>query len=97
MSNLELVKKLCDLVDDKTGNKIGNSQKLIQFVKDRPGHDQRYAIDASKIKEELNWEAKTDVDSGLENTIDWYLNNKSWLENVTSGAYLDYYQKHYQS
>jgi dTDP-glucose 4,6-dehydratase len=95
MSNLELVHLMCDLMDKKVGRPDGRSRNLIRFVQDRPGHDQRYAIDASKIKEELGWEAKLSINEGLELTIDWYLSNEKWLAEVTSGDYLNYYSKQY--
>lgn len=95
--NIEIVEKLCDLVDENLGRPIGDSRKLIQFVKDRPGHDRRYAIDSSKLKEELGWEPETDFGTGLKKTVEWYLNNRTWLENVTSGEYLKYYEKQYKN
>lgn len=95
MSNLELVHLMCDLMDKKVGRPEGRSRNLIRFVQDRPGHDQRYAIDASKIKEELGWEAQLPISKGLELTIDWYLSNEKWLTEVTSGEYLSYYSKQY--
>ena len=93
--NIDLVKLLCDLVDKKLDREIGTSQKLISFVKDRPGHDLRYAIDASKIKNELNWIPSVTFEEGLCKTIDWYLSNEDWLNNVTSGNYKNYYKKQY--
>ncbi len=95
--NIEIVEKLCDLVDENLGRPIGDSRKLIQFVKDRPGHDRRYAIDSSKLKEELGWKPETDFGTGLKKTVEWYLNNRTWLENVTSGEYLKYYEKQYKN
>ncbi len=95
MQNLALVHILCESVDRILGRPQGEAKSRITFVKDRPGHDQRYAIDASKIKKELNWEPVTNVGTGVEKTVQWYLNNKVWLENVTSGAYKTYYEKHY--
>ncbi|MGH1435302.1 MAG: dTDP-glucose 4,6-dehydratase [Lewinella sp.] len=95
-SNLGLVHQLCDVVDDLLGRAPGSSRKLITFVKDRPGHDQRYAIDASKIKAELGWEPTIGVEEGLQRTAKWYLNNTEWLERVTSGAYREYYAQQYQ-
>ncbi len=94
--NIEIVQKLCDTVDEKLGRSPGSSRKLIQFVKDRPGHDRRYAIDSSKLKREIGWLPETDFATGLEKTVDWYLNNKTWLDNVTSGEYLNYYKKQYE-
>lgn len=93
--NIDLVKLLCEQMDTKLGREKGNSEKLITFVKDRPGHDLRYAIDASKINKELGWEPSVTFEEGLEKTINWYLNNEKWLSNVTSGAYKSYYQKQY--
>ena len=94
--NIDLVMLLCDLVDQKIGRKKGSSQSLITFVKDRPGHDKRYAIDASKINKELGWEPSVTFEQGLSITIDWFLENKEWLENVTSGLYQEYYNKQYK-
>lgn len=93
--NIDLVRLLCTKMDEKLGRPKGTSEKLITYVKDRPGHDLRYAIDASKIKNELGWEPSVTFEQGLEITIDWYLNNEAWLKNVTSGAYLAYYEKQY--
>ncbi|MCX7696313.1 MAG: dTDP-glucose 4,6-dehydratase [Bacteroidales bacterium] len=93
--NIELVKLLCKLMDEKLGRQPGESEQLITFVKDRAGHDLRYAIDASKIKQELGWFPKTPFNKGLQLTIDWYLANEEWLHNVTSGEYQLYYQKMY--
>lgn len=96
-TNLDLVKKLCDIMDVKLGREIGSSQKLITFVKDRAGHDQRYAIDASKIEKELNWKPSIRFEEGFEKTIDWYLQNPNWLENILSGDYEKFYQKQYSN
>ncbi|MDR5590584.1 dTDP-glucose 4,6-dehydratase [Christiangramia sp. SM2212] len=93
--NIELVKLLCKLMDEKLGRPQGMSEKLITFVKDRPGHDKRYAIDASKIEKELNWYPTVTFEEGLSKTIDWYLDNKAWLKNITTGEYQDYYKKQY--
>ncbi|MBU2949633.1 dTDP-glucose 4,6-dehydratase [Tamlana agarivorans] len=93
--NIDLVKLLCAQMDKKLGRVQGTSEKLITYVKDRPGHDLRYAIDASKIKNELGWEPSVTFEQGLEKTIDWYLSNEDWLKNVTSGAYKEYYEKQY--
>lgn len=95
ISNLALVEKLCDLMDKKLGRTEGENRKLISFVKDRAGHDLRYAIDATKIKNNLGWTPAYTLDKGLEATIDWYLNNKEWLQHVTSGSYQTYYEKQY--
>lgn len=93
--NIDLVKLLCQIMDEKLGRSEGTSQELITYVKDRPGHDLRYAIDASKINKELGWRPSVTFEEGLEKTINWYLNNEEWLQNVTSGSYKDYYQKQY--
>jgi dTDP-glucose 4,6-dehydratase len=82
-------------MDEKLGREEGSSQELITFVKDRAGHDLRYAIDASKIEEELGWTPSVTFKEGLSETIDWYLENEEWLERVTTGAYRDYYEKQY--
>ena len=82
-------------MDATLGRLSGDSEKLITYVTDRPGHDLRYAIDASKIKNELGWEPSVTFEEGLAITIDWYLNNDAWLKNVTSGAYQSYYNKQY--
>lgn len=94
--NIDLVHLLCDIMDRKLGNVKGKSRGLITYVKDRAGHDMRYAIDASKIEEELGFKPSVDFKEGLEKTIDWYLENEEWLTNVTSGDYQNYYSKHYQ-
>jgi dTDP-glucose 4,6-dehydratase len=93
--NIELVKLLCSIMDKKLGRATGSSEKLITYVKDRPGHDKRYAIDASKINSELGWKPSVTFNEGLEKTVDWYLKNEAWLKNVTSGAYQEYYEKQY--
>ena len=82
-------------MDEKIGRPIGSSQKLITFVKDRPGHDKRYAIDATKISKELGWRPSVTFEQGLSKTIDWFLENTQWLENVTYGNYQEYYNKQY--
>jgi dTDP-glucose 4,6-dehydratase len=93
--NIDLVKLLCQIMDEKLGKDKGTSDKLITYVKDRPGHDLRYAIDASKINKELGWKPSVTFEEGLERTINWYLSNEEWLQNVTSGTYKDYYKKQY--
>jgi len=93
--NIDLVKLLCKQMDNKLGRTEGSSEQLITYVKDRPGHDLRYAIDASKIKNKLNWLPSVTFEEGLNKTIDWYLDNENWLNNVTSGEYQSYYQKQY--
>lgn len=94
--NIDLVKLLCQQVDKKLKRKLGTSEKLITFVKDRPGHDLRYAIDASKLNRALGWRPSVTIEEGLSKTIDWYLNSKDWLENVTSGSYQNYYKSQYK-
>ena len=93
--NVDLVHLLCDVMDEKLHRPIGDSRKLIRYVKDRAGHDMRYAIDASKIKNELGWEPSVTFEEGLRSTVDWYLSNEKWLDDVTSGAYQRYYKEHY--
>ncbi|NND93383.1 MAG: dTDP-glucose 4,6-dehydratase [Flavobacteriales bacterium] len=93
--NIDLVRRLCQILDNKLGREKGSSAKLITFVKDRAGHDMRYAIDANKIKTELGWEPSISFDEGFEQTVDWYLENEAWLENVTSGMYQNYYSQQY--
>ena len=95
--NIDIVKLLCDIMDRKLDRPEGTSQKLITYVKDRAGHDMRYAIDANKIKNELGWEPSLQFEEGLEKTVDWYLANTEWLENVTSGDYQKYYTNQYQA
>ncbi len=95
--NIDLVRLLCDTVDELLGRPVGSAQELITFVKDRPGHDRRYAIDATKIKEALGWEPAVQAKEGLRKTAAWYLNNEKWMNNVTSGAYQQYYTKQYDS
>lgn len=93
--NIDLVKLLCRQMDEKLNREIGSSEKLITYVRDRPGHDLRYAIDASKINQELGWKPSVTFEEGLNKTIDWYLDNGEWLNNVTSGEYQSYYEKQY--
>ncbi len=94
--NIDLVEKLCEITDELTGKTpSGVSKRLIRFVKDRAGHDWRYAIDSSKLQRELGWKPKTGFETGLRRTVQWYLDNREWLEEVTSGAYRDYYNKIY--
>lgn len=95
--NLDIVKLLCDIMDKKLDRAPGTNRQLITFVKDRAGHDMRYAIDASKIKKELDWEPSLQFEEGLEKTVDWYLSNTGWLDNVTSGDYQKYYTNQYQA
>lgn len=93
--NIDVVKLLCTIVDKKLGREPGTSSKLITYVKDRPGHDLRYAIDPGKTISETGWRPETSFEEGIEKTVDWYLNNENWLKNVTSGAYLQYYTNMY--
>ena len=93
--NIDLVQLLCTIMDDKLGRTKGESAKLITYVKDRPGHDLRYAIDASKINKQLGWKPSVTFEQGLEITVNWYLNNPDWLNNVTTGEYATYYKKQY--
>ncbi len=94
-TNLKLIRLLCELMDEKLGREKGSSAKLITYVKDRAGHDRRYAIDATKLNKELGWKPSVTFEEGLAKTLDWYLENEEWLNNVTSGAYQDYYKKMY--
>jgi dTDP-glucose 4,6-dehydratase len=93
--NIDLVKLLCKIMDVKLGRPSGTSEQLIAYVKDRPGHDLRYAIDASKINKELGWKPSVTFEQGLEKTVNWYLENQTWLNNITSGEYATYYEKQY--
>jgi dTDP-glucose 4,6-dehydratase len=93
--NIELIRFLCRIMDNKLQREEGESEKLINFVKDRAGHDMRYAIDASKLKKELGWEPSLQFEQGIELTVDWYLSNPGWLASVTSGDYQKYYEQHY--
>jgi dTDP-glucose 4,6-dehydratase len=94
--NIDLIKILCQQMDQKLGRTAGSSNNLIKYVKDRPGHDLRYAIDASKISTELGWRPTVTFEEGLSKTIDWYLSNEDWLNNITSGNYKSYYKQQYQ-
>jgi dTDP-glucose 4,6-dehydratase len=95
-TNIDLIRLLCQIMDEKLGRETGTSAQLITFVKDRAGHDLRYAIDSSKLQKELNWVPSLQFEEGLRKTVDWYLENDEWLENVTSGNYQSYYEKQYQ-
>ncbi len=95
--NIDLVKLLCKLMDEKIGNAVGTSEGLITYIKDRPGHDRRYAIDASKINKELGWKPSVTFEEGLAKTIDWYFENEDWLKHVTSGEYQQYYEEQYRN
>lgn len=94
-TNIDLIKLLCSIMDENLGRETGTSVKLISYVKDRAGHDLRYAIDSSKLQNELGWTPSLQFDEGLRKTIKWYLENNDWLDNVTSGDYLKYYDKQY--
>tara|TARA_R110001592_G_scaffold279760_2_gene547176 strand:- start:1148 stop:2233 length:1086 start_codon:yes stop_codon:yes gene_type:complete len=96
-TNIDLIKVVCKVMDKKLGREEGTSEKLITYVTDRAGHDMRYAIDATKLKNELGWVPSLQFEEGLENTIDWYLANEDWLNNVTSGDYQKYYEKQYEN
>ncbi|GGF16983.1 dTDP-glucose 4,6-dehydratase [Echinicola rosea] len=93
--NIDIVTLLCEIMDRKLGNEKGTSAQLITFVKDRAGHDLRYAIDAGKLEKELGWKPSLQFEEGIEKTVDWYLSNEVWLKSVTSGDYQNYYDKHY--
>jgi dTDP-glucose 4,6-dehydratase len=84
-------------MDNKLGREPGTSEKLITYIKDRPGHDRRYAIDSTKISQELGWKPSVTFEVGLEKTVEWFLANSEWLDHVTSGNYLKYYDNMYQS
>jgi len=95
--NLDLVLLLCKIMDEKLGREPGTAEALITYVTDRAGHDLRYAIDATRLKTELGWEPSLQFEEGLETTVDWYLNNQAWLDNVTSGNYKKYYEEMYEN
>jgi dTDP-glucose 4,6-dehydratase len=94
--NIDLIHVLCKIMDKKLGRAEGESAKLITFVKDRAGHDLRYAIDSSKLQRELGWMPSLQFEEGLEKTVDWYLANQGWMDEITSGDYKNYYQQQYQ-
>ena len=94
-TNIDLVRKICSIMDQKLNQPEGTASELITFVKDRAGHDMRYAIDATKLTEELGWKPSLQFEEGIERTIDWYLANPEWIENILNGAYMDYYQNMY--
>ena len=94
-TNIDLIHELCAILDRKLGRKPGESAQLITYVKDRAGHDLRYAIDSSKLQRELGWVPSLQFEEGLEKTVDWYLNNEEWLENIINGEYQNYYNKQY--
>ncbi|HEY4744515.1 MAG TPA: dTDP-glucose 4,6-dehydratase [Desulfuromonadaceae bacterium] len=93
--NIDIVNLVCDLLDARLGRPVGENRRLITFVKDRPGHDRRYAIDAARLKRDLSWEPAYTFETGIAETIDWYLANQEWVGEVTSGAYRDYYIQQY--
>jgi dTDP-glucose 4,6-dehydratase len=95
--NIDIVKVICKVMDKKLSKPEGTSEKLITYVTDRAGHDMRYAIDANKIMNDLGWEPSLQFEEGIEKTVEWYLANSEWLQNVTSGTYQSYYAKQYQS
>lgn len=95
--NIDLIQHLCAIMDKKLGREAGTSAQLITYVTDRAGHDLRYAIDATKLKQDLSWEPSLQFEEGLEKTVDWYLANEQWLNDVTSGAYQDYYAQQYKT
>lgn len=95
LKNIDLVRTLCKVMDEKMGRLLGSSEELIRFVKDRAGHDHRYAIDFSKLKNELGWTPATDFKTGLAKTVDWYLANDAWIKRVIDGSYLQYYERQY--
>lgn len=94
-TNIDLIKVMCAILDKKLGRDKGTSEKLIIYVKDRAGHDLRYAIDSTKLKNELDWMPSLQFEEGLEKTVDWYLENEEWMENITSGNYQEYYEEQY--
>lgn len=96
-TNIDLIKLMCSIMDRKLRREPGTSEKLISYVKDRAGHDLRYAIDSTKLQQELNWVPSLQFEEGLEKTIDWYLEHSEWMENVTSGDYQGYYERQYQN
>ena len=95
--NIDIVHLLCNIMDKKLGRAGGESAKLITYVKDRAGHDMRYAIDATKLNKELGWEPSLQFEEGMDKTIDWYLANEGWIQSVTSGSYKQYYEQQYTS
>lgn len=95
-TNIDLIRELCTIMDKKLGREAGESAQLITYVKDRAGHDLRYAIDSSKLQRELGWVPSLQFEEGLEKTVDWYLENEDWLENITNGEYQNYYKKQYE-
>ena len=96
-TNIDLIRLLCKLVDEKLNRVEKSSEALITYVTDRAGHDLRYAIDATKLEKELSWKPSLQFEEGLSKTIDWYLENTDWLNNITSGMYQKYYEEQYQN
>ena len=97
MQNIDVVQMMCDKLDRRIPDKkLGSRRKLITMVKDRPGHDRRYAIDCTKIEKELNWQPQESFETGLEKTIDWYLQNKAWVKRVQSGQYRQWIKQQYE-
>ncbi len=94
--NIDLIRLLCKIMDEKLGRETGTSEKLITYVTDRAGHDQRYAIDSTKLQRDLGWTPSLQFEEGLDKTVDWYLQNEEWLQKVTSGDYQDYYTNQYK-
>jgi dTDP-glucose 4,6-dehydratase len=95
-TNIDLIHLLCDFMDKKLNREKGASKKLITFVKDRAGHDLRYAIDSGKLQKELGWAPSVTFEIGLEKTVEWYLTNEEWINHITSGEYESYYNKQYK-
>lgn len=95
--NIDLIKVICKVMDKKLGRESGTSEKLITHIQDRAGHDMRYAIDSTKLSTELDWKPSLQFEEGIEKTIDWYMNNQEWMDNITSGDYKDYYEKQYNN
>ena len=93
--NIDVIQLLCSIMDKQLGRADGTSAKLITFVQDRAGHDLRYAIDSSKLQNDLGWKPSVTFEQGLEKTVAWFLANETWLQNVTSGDYQNYYSKQY--
>jgi dTDP-glucose 4,6-dehydratase len=94
-TNIDLIHKMCEIMDEKLSRKLGTSAGLITFVKDRAGHDLRYAIDSSKLMKQLGWKPSLQFEQGLEKTIDWYLSNEEWMNRITDGSYEKYYNDQY--
>ena len=95
-TNIDLIKELCAIMDRKLNREPGESAALITYVKDRAGHDLRYAIDSSKLQRELGWVPSLQFEEGLEKTVEWYLANEEWMENIINGEYQNYYKKQYK-